>query len=96
MGFVEDALNLPEEASTEELVAFMFNKAAELLSNGWKVGRCAMGGEGVFFIEHSKALVPGHICSELGKAEYGITQLCEYHFGLLCSEPLEFVGDGEP
>lgn len=50
--------------------------------------RCIMG-EKVFFVEHIKALRPGHIYSSLGVKEYDITRMCEYHFDEATYDPDE-------
>ena len=42
-------------------------------------GRC-LEGEPVFWMEYYRALVPGHIYSANGRAEFGITRYCEYHY----------------
>ena len=41
--------------------------------------RCIMG-EKVFFSKDTKGRFPGHIYSDLGISEFGISQMCEYHF----------------
>lgn len=42
--------------------------------------KCFIGGERVFHLPYSHALVPGHIYSDAGKREFVISQCCEYHF----------------
>lgn len=37
-------------------------------------------GEAMFFMAHSRALIPGHIYTELGMQEVKISGCCEYHF----------------
>lgn len=44
--------------------------------------------EVVFQVPWHEALIPGHIYSEEGMAEYGISKTCEYHFDL-------WMDDGE-
>lgn len=41
--------------------------------------RC-ISGEKVFYFDHHKALIPGHIYSETGMDEFKISGACEYHF----------------
>lgn len=45
-----------------------------------KDGARCVEGEAVFWLEHEKALRPGHIYSHDGIAEYNVSKLCEYHF----------------
>lgn len=43
----------------------------------------------VFFVEHTHALQPGHIYSQLGAKEYHISMMCEYCFDKITAEPEE-------
>lgn len=36
--------------------------------------------EAVFYLPYHKALLPGHIYSEMGLREFKISHCCEYHF----------------
>ncbi len=51
--------------------------------------RCKRCAQKVFFVEHTEAKVEGHIYSDLGVAEFGISRLCEYCFDLITMEPDE-------
>lgn len=53
--------------------------------------RC-VSGEYVFYYAYDKALLPGHIYSEIGMDEYKISKCCEYHFDEWFKEP-EYDGD---
>lgn len=48
--------------------------------------RC-IAGEKVFYFSYPKGLIPGHIYSLAGKAEFGISRSCEYHFDEWTKEP---------
>jgi len=65
--------------STIDKVRYMEAKAAEAAALGNYVSKC-VSGEPVFFVEADRAYRPGHIYSQLGVDEYGISSACEYHF----------------
>lgn len=44
-------------------------------------------GEKVFFYQYDHALIPGHIYSGDGIAEFRISKVCEYHFDKWMAEP---------
>lgn len=44
-------------------------------------------GETVFYVEHDKALIPGHIYSRDGITEYRVSRTCEFHFDLWMKDP---------
>jgi hypothetical protein len=49
---------------------------------------CIVGREKIFFVEHTRSLMPGHIYSYAGVREFRNTHLCEYHFDEACqSDP---------
>jgi len=47
---------------------------------------CIIGKEKVFFVEHTRSLIPGHIYSRAGMREVSITGMCEYHFDEMCQD----------
>lgn len=47
---------------------------------------CFVGQERVFYAPDTEARMPGHIYSENGKSEYGISKTCEYHFDNMFKE----------
>lgn len=55
--------------------------------------RCSIGGEPVFYIEATRSYIPGHIHSEDGIAEYGISGCCEFHFDYMMLDLEEEVED---
>ena len=65
--------------STVDKVRYMESKSAEAAKLGTYASRC-VNGEPVFFVEADKAYRPGHIYSQAGVDEYGISKACEYHF----------------
>lgn len=69
--------------SVEEEVAFMRNKANETETYTL---RCFMCKCKPFYVENDKALVPGHVYSQSGMDEFGISGLCEYCFDKAFSE----------
>lgn len=73
------------DPTIEELIQAAADLAQEAYDNGDYDHRC-MEGEAVFYYPHTKGLVPGHIYSELGLDEYGISKSCEYHFDEWCSD----------
>jgi hypothetical protein len=48
---------------------------------------CLNCGKRPLFILHSHAVCKGHIYSELGRTEFGISQLCEFCFDEITAEP---------
>ena len=55
--------------------------------------RCLHCEEKVFFVEHTHALVPGHIYSNLGASEFRISQSCEYCFDDFTKEPDDYESE---
>jgi hypothetical protein len=47
--------------------------------------RCIYG-EKVFYVDDTKARMPGHIYSQMGRNEFGISKCCEYHFDEMFAE----------
>jgi len=41
--------------------------------------RCIKG-EKAFYVEDTEARIPGHIYSDAGRREFGISRCCEFHF----------------
>jgi hypothetical protein len=50
-----------------------------------ETGRCIQG-EPVFYMEYDVPLVPGHIYSDMGRKEFRLSGLCEYHFDMFFAE----------
>lgn len=46
-----------------------------------------LDGELVFFVEHTHALMPGHIYSYDGVREFKISKCCEFHFDEWLKDP---------
>lgn len=53
--------------------------------------RCIIGKEKVWFVADTKARMAGHIYSESGVREYGISKCCEFHFDTMF--PADEEGD---
>jgi len=51
--------------------------------------RCPMCKNYLFYAPHHEALIEGHVYSEQGLAEIGITGLCEFCFDRVTAEPDE-------
>lgn len=72
---------LPEQDALELATSM----AVALANDGAPHNRCIYG-EPVFIYYYDKALVPGHIYSEAGRHEYGISRCCEFHFDEMSKE----------
>ena len=73
-----------------ELLTMMQNSADEV-----KMGRqCPRCKHFPFYAPHDEALIEGHVYSEEGMAEIGITGYCEFCFDLVTKEPDE--GEWDP
>lgn len=69
----------------EEHVKYMAHKAQTDFAHGKYTTLCRKG-EPVFFVEHSHALLPGHIYSGTGVDEFRISGICEFHFDEIFKE----------
>lgn len=68
-----------------ELLTMMQNSADEV-----RMGRqCPRCKHFPFYAPHDEALIEGHVYSEEGMAEIGITGYCEFCFDLITKEPDE-------
>lgn len=63
----------------EDQCRYMAAKAAEAENLGTYTSKC-ISGEVVFFVAGDYAVMPGHIYSQSGVDEFGISKACEYHF----------------
>ena len=62
----------------DELLAAQ--RAHNLAQEARQGGKCSIGGEYPFYLPASRGLVPGHIYSPKGMAEFRISRACEFHF----------------
>jgi hypothetical protein len=63
----------------------MFYDVSEAVDQG-KYSSVCNRGEPVFYYDFPYGLIPGHIYSDLGREEFGITAYCEYHFDEMFKE----------
>lgn len=73
--------------TTEKRLVEIVGTVQELASGSNYGLRCCYCDEFVVYLPHDKALKKGHIYSDPGKAEYGITRMCEYCFDKVTAEP---------
>lgn len=72
-----------------DLIRMIQNSADEA-----KMGRqCPRCKHYPYFVPHDEALLEGHVYSDDGMAEIGITGYCEFCFDLITKEPDEDVDD---
>lgn len=83
----------PERADAAHWAAYMTGKAeslailAEMFDEASLAPKRCRQGEAVFFLADDEARVPGHIYSSIGRSEFNISMLCEYHFDKFFSNP---------
>lgn len=75
-----------DEAKALEHAKEMASMAGDWHETGRYDAVCIQG-EPVFYMDYYKALVPGHIYSDLGMDEFKISRACEYHFDEWFDEP---------
>jgi len=63
-------------------------KAMAALADSTNSAQCIKG-EYVFYMEHDKGLIPGHIYSMDGVKEMGISNCCEFHFDEMFGPDIE-------
>jgi hypothetical protein len=69
----------------ERVLNFCKLSQAEVAEHPEYTKQCLLG-EGVYYVEYYKALLPGHIYSQAGVKEFGISRMCEYHFDEVCDK----------
>jgi len=84
----EQDLSEADQAALEQL-----RKMAQLATEDHK--KCVWG-EHMLYLEHDKALMPGHIYSMAGIREARISGSCEYHFDRSFKEGWVDPVTGEP
>jgi hypothetical protein len=87
MSFDPDLWPAPTSAD-DELYAFdeVQRMRVEAEATDWYTLRCIYG-EKIYYVEHHRALAPGHCYSEAGVREaQRISSCCEFHFDAMFGE----------